>query len=91
MNWFRDYAAYCGVSDDGNKVFAMIVQLGWRKPLLKKLVSDAAAEMPVCPSPLWQRSPVRVTFEPKGDQKLTFSVRSRAVDLASEDENEGGE
>jgi len=90
VNWFRDYAAYCGVSDDGNKVFAMIVQLGWRKPLLKKLVSDAAAEMPVCPSPLWQRSPVRVTFEPKGDQ-LTFSVRSRAVDLASEDENEGGE
>ncbi len=67
VNWFRDYAAYCGVSDDGNKVFAMIVQLGWRKPLLKKLVSDAATEMPVCPSPLWQRSPVRVTFEPKGD------------------------
>jgi len=91
VNWFRDYAAYCGVSDDGNKVFAMIVQLGWRKPLLKKLVSDAATEMPVCPAPLWQRSPVRVTFEPKGDQKLTFSVRSRAVDLASEDENEGGE
>jgi len=91
VNWFRDYAAYCGVSDEGNKVFAMIVQLGRRKPLLKKLVSDATAETPGCPSPLWQRSPVRVTFEPKGDQKLTFSVRSRAVDLASEDENEGGE
>jgi hypothetical protein len=91
VTWFRDHAAYCGVSDDGNKVFAMIVQLGRRKPLLKKFASDAGAETPGCPSPVWQRDPVRVTFEPKGDQKLTFSVRSRAVDLASEDENEGGE
>jgi len=23
-SWFRDYAAYCGVSDDGKKVFAIV-------------------------------------------------------------------
>jgi len=40
---------------------------------------------------VWQRNPVRVTFQQKVDQKLTFSVRSRAVDLATEDENEGEE
>ena len=24
MSWFRDYAAYCGMSDDGSKVFALV-------------------------------------------------------------------
>ena len=76
VNWFRDYVAYCGVSDDGNKVFAMIVQLGRRKPLLKKLVSDVTGEIHGCPSPFWQRSLARVTFEPKGDQKLTFRLEA---------------
>lgn len=43
------------------------------------------------PSPQWQRGPVRVTFEPKPDQKIVFAVRSRAVDLATEAENEDEE
>ena len=34
-NWYRDYVAYCGVSDDGKKVYAMVMQLGRRKPILK--------------------------------------------------------
>src|SRR4051794_32845157 len=38
ISWYRDYAAYCGVSDDGKKVSAMVVQLGSRKPLLRKLM-----------------------------------------------------
>lgn len=91
VNWFRDYAAYCGVSDDGLKSFAIIVQLGKRKPLLKKALGDAASQTSICPAPVWQRTPVRVTFLGSADQKLTFSVRSRAVDLATEEENEGEE
>ncbi len=91
VSWFRDYAAYCGVSDDGSKFFAMIVQLGRRKPLLKKALGDAGSDPPACPLPTWQRDPVRVTFQQKADQKLTFSVRSRAVDVALEDESEGEE
>ena len=91
VNWFRDYAAYCGVSDDGLKSFAIIVQLGKRKPLLKKALGDAASQTSICPAPVWQRTPVRVTFLGSGYQKLTFSVRSRAVDLAVEEENEGEE
>jgi len=91
VSWFRDYAAYCGVSDDRSKFFAMIVQLGRRKPLLKKALGEVGPDAPACPLPVWQRNPVRVTFQPKADQKLTFSVRSRAVDLAVEDESEGQE
>ena len=35
-SWYRDYAAYCGVSDDGKKLFAIVFQIGRRKPVLKK-------------------------------------------------------
>jgi hypothetical protein len=88
--WFRDYAAYCGVSDDGKKIFAVIVQLGQRKPLLKKPVGDASAEMPdsECPAPVWQRAPSRVTFEPKGQTPFTFTVTTRAVDLVTKKDTE---
>ena len=29
-SWYRDYAAYCGVSDDGKKLFAIVFQVGRR-------------------------------------------------------------
>src|SRR5438045_1362157 len=73
VSWFRDYAAYWGVSDDGRKLFAMIVQLGRRKPLLKKSLGDVGPETSACPLPVWQRNPVRVTFQSKAEPKLTFS------------------
>jgi hypothetical protein len=88
-NWFRDYAAYCGTSDDGQKAFAIIEQLGRRKPLLRKALAESNHEG--CPAPVWQRNPVRVTFATKEDPKLTFAVKGRSVDLASEDESEGEE
>src|SRR5260370_36821601 len=62
-----------GVSDDGKKVSAILVQLGRRKPLLKKTLGGAGADMQEakCGAPIWQRAPSRVTFEPKGEQKFT--------------------
>jgi hypothetical protein len=91
--WFRDYSAYCGVSDDGREISATIVQLGRHKPLLKKLVDDASAETTgsECPAPVWQRAPSRVTFEPKREPKFTFTVPTRPVDLATEEDNAGEE
>jgi hypothetical protein len=86
-NWFRDYAAYCGTSDDGQTLFAVIVQIGRRKPLLKKSNGDAHD---ACAPPVWERDPVRVTFAHPPDQKLTFSVKSRAVDTITLDDSEGG-
>jgi hypothetical protein len=89
VNWFRDYAAYCGTSDDGQKAYVMITELGKRKPLLRKALVDSSSEGG--PAPVWQRNPVRVTFATKEDPKLTFSVKSRSVDVATEDEGEGEE
>ena len=66
-SWYRDYVAYCGVSDDGKKMFAIVTQLGRRKPILKKPLGEPDGdEMPdsECPAPAWQRQPARVTFQP---------------------------
>jgi len=90
VNWFRDYAGYCGVSDDGKKALAMVVQLGRRKPLFKKTIADVAPEASQCQIPAWQRDPVRVTFEIEA-QKITFVVSTRAVDVATEEETAGEE
>src|ERR1700757_2174051 len=37
-SWYRDFVAYCGVSDDGKKLYAMVAQVGRRKPVLRKEV-----------------------------------------------------
>jgi hypothetical protein len=34
--WYRDYAAYCRLAEDGKKVMAIVAQLGGRQPVLKK-------------------------------------------------------
>ncbi len=93
-SWYRDYIAYCGVSDDGSKLFAMVAELGRRKPILKKLLGEAEGDDTPdseCPAPTWQRQPTRVTFEPEENQKLTYSVRGHAVDVVSglEEDEEG--
>ena len=90
--WYRDYTAYCGVSDDGKNLYAMVAQLGRRKPILKKALGDAPADgVPdsACAPPSWQRQPVRVTFSSPLDQKLTYSVRGHAVDVVNDEEEEG--
>lgn len=84
VSWFRDYAAYCGVSDDGMKAFAMVMQLGRRKPLLKKQIGEATE----CPAPEWGRGPVRVGFAPKGGEKFNYEVRNRSVDMVEEESEE---
>lgn len=96
-SWYRDYVAYCGVSDDGKKLFAMVAQLGRRKPILKRPLGEADGDDTPdseCPAPAWQRQPTRVTFEPEQNQRLTFSVRGHAVDVVvkdAEEDEEGAE
>jgi hypothetical protein len=93
--WYRDYVAYCGVSDDGKKISAIVMQLGRRKPVLNKPLSndgipDDAAPDSACSAPAWQRNPVRLSFEPPGEAKQTFAVRGHVVDVVN-DEEEGDE
>jgi hypothetical protein len=94
-SWYRDYIAYCGVSDDGKKLFAVGAQLGRRKPILKKPLGEPDGDdtPSECPAPTWQRQPTRVTFEPEENQKLTFSVRGHALDVVNDAEQgeEGAE
>ena len=89
-SWYRDYVAYCGVSDDGKKLFAVVFQVGRRKPVLKKPLGEPAEDdMPdsECPAPAWERRPARVTFESDKDQKLTYTIRGHAAGLVNSDED----
>ncbi len=90
-SWYRDYIAYCGVSDDGKKLYAVVAQLGRRKPILKRPLgeaSDNGEPDSACPQPAWQRQPARVTFATGENQKSTYSVRGHAVDVVNDEEGE---
>lgn len=90
-SWYRDYVSYCGVSDDGNKTFAIVAQLNRRKPVLKKALPeglpDDAQPDTACPTPTWQRGPMRVTFA-AASEKLTFAIRGHIVDVVNDAEEE---
>lgn len=96
VSWFRDYAAYCGVTD-GQKLYAVVEQLGQRKPILRtplgraKAGNDPDSE---CKAPVWEKQPVRVTFEPLDGEKRSFSVRGRSSEPQpgedQADQKEGG-
>jgi len=67
--WFRDYAAYCGLTATHKQLFAVVAQIAARRPLLaKKLapwnVSDSPS--PACAPAIWQREPLKVSFQPTG-------------------------
>ncbi len=86
-SWYRDLVAYCGIADNGDKLYAEVSQVGRKKPLLRKELGAAhldAVPDSECDAPTWQRQPVRVTFLPKGGQKMTFSIAPHAVDMISE-------
>lgn len=90
-SWYRDYVAYCGISDDGRKLSAIVMQLGRRKPILKKPLGESASDDASgvgCAPPAWQRAPTRVSFISKADQKLTFAVRGHMVEVVTDDDTE---
>jgi hypothetical protein len=92
-SWYRDYIAYCGISDDGRKLSALVMQLGRRKPILKKPLGEASNDERAsseCAPPDWQRAPTRVSFVSQADQKFTFAVRGHAVEAVTEDDPDEG-
>jgi hypothetical protein len=80
-SWYRDYAAYCGPSEGGDKMYMVVVQLGRRKPILKKPFAGVS-----CPAPVWERNPSRVTFN-VGSEKTRFVVHAQAVSPGTEPES----
>ncbi len=83
VSWYRDYAAYCGVTGNGERVTAIVAQVGNRKPLYRKELGAATvSDKPEanCAPPGWTRQPARVTFRPAGGEAFTVTVSGRLVD-----------
>jgi len=89
--WFRDYAAYCGVTPSGKSLFAVVSQIGQRKPILSKKLSSydiADHPSPVCGLPEWQREPLRITFHPTGRDPASFDVVGGSAVLVEDGDDE---
>lgn len=93
VSWYRDYVAYCGVNDDTQKLYAVVVQLGVKRPILHKELGQTH-ELPQpdseCAPPEWQRGPARVTFQPQGAAPLTYNVRGSAASVVNQPEQPEG-
>jgi hypothetical protein len=90
-SWYQDYVAYCGISDDGEKLYAVVAQLGQKRPVVRKEIGAApTGDEPdsACPAPKWQKDPVRVTFAPTGIAPVSFDVRGHSADPADTDREE---
>ncbi|HEX7962193.1 MAG TPA: hypothetical protein VF493_19925 [Terriglobales bacterium] len=95
-SWYRDYVAYCGISGGADRLYAVVYQLGFRKPVLHEAIGKAnLGDMPdaVCGAPAWQKQPARVTFDPRGSQKVSFTIHGHASELqpAQADEEESSQ
>lgn len=77
VSWFRDYAAYCGVTPSGKSLYAVVAQIAVRKPVLSKKLAPFQTEtdpISVCAPVQWQRDPLKVVFHPAGKDAVTFDV-----------------
>jgi hypothetical protein len=95
VSWFRDYAAYCGLTASGKSLYAVVAQLARGKALLLKKLSAFDPDNhpdPVCAVPEWQREPMRVTFHPAGKNDAAFDLVSGSAVLVedSDDDSEAG-
>jgi hypothetical protein len=91
VSWFRDYAAYCGLTANGKNLYAVVAQVSARKPALAKKLSafDAAhAASPVCALPEWQREPMRVTFHPEGRDAVRYDFAPGSAVLIEDSDDE---
>ncbi|HZL66048.1 MAG TPA: hypothetical protein VFC15_05255, partial [Candidatus Limnocylindrales bacterium] len=91
VSWYRDYAAYCGTTANGEKLDAVVVQIGVKKPLYRKELGKANGGEQSdsdCSAPQWNRQPARVTFLPKVGDKLSVTVRGRFVDEVPDDDSD---
>jgi hypothetical protein len=75
--WFRDYAAYCGLTASGKQLYAVVAQIAARKPVLAKKLSawsPGESPQPACAAAQWQREPLRVTFQPSGATAVSYDL-----------------
>jgi len=91
VSWYRDYAAYCGITDNSEKLEAIVMQIGVKKPLYRKelgKVKGAESADSECNAPHWERQPARVTFLPTTGEKCTVTVNGHLVDEAPDNDSD---
>ena len=96
VTWFRDFAAYCGLSAGGKQLYAVVAQVAGRKPLLMKKIATwdpADHPNPACAPAAWQRDPLKVTFTlAKGGPPVSYElVGLSAVLVEDGDESDSEE
>lgn len=87
--WFRDYAAYCGLTASGKQLYAVVAQIAARKPIVARKLSAWAVDdhpTPACDLAAWQREPLRVTFKPTGAAEVSFDVVGLSAILVEDDD-----
>jgi hypothetical protein len=75
--WFRDYAAYCGLTASGKQLYAVVAQIAARKPVLAKKLSawsPGEKQAPPCAAAVWQREPLRITFQPSDATAVSYDL-----------------
>lgn len=75
--WFRDEAAYCGLSASGKQLYAVVAQLAARKPVLAEKLSSwspGESHAPACAAAVWQRDPLRITFQQTGAAPVSYDL-----------------
>jgi len=91
VTWYRDYAAYCGISDNGDTLYAIVAEIGRKKAVLRKELGTASqGDTPDsdCNAPVWERTPSKVTFLPKKFPKASYTVFGHATDIATDNNEE---
>ena len=89
--WFRDYAAYCGITSSGKSLYAVVAQIAVRKPVVAKKLSafePTSRAEPACAKVEWQREPLRATFHPAGRDAVSFDVIAGSVVLVEDSTDE---
>ena len=85
--WFRDDAAYCGLSASGKQLYAVVAQVAAHRPLLAKKLSPwtpGESQSPACAPAVWQREPLRVTFQQTGAAAVSYDLVGLSAVLVEE-------
>jgi hypothetical protein len=87
VSWFRDLAAYCGLSASGKQLYAVVAQIAARKPVLSKKLEEwnpVTHPSPACATAVWQRQPLQVSFTATGAPAISFNLTGTSAVLVED-------
>ena len=92
VSWFRDYAAYCGMTASGKSLYAVVAQVAARKPVLAKRLEayDATNHPdPACGCRSGSGSRCGSRFHPAGKDAVSFDIVPGSAVLVEDSERRG--